>query len=291
MSLFCRGLMIAAASLVLAAGCSPLAVINATVDEDAYVFESGLAYGDHERQRLDVYAPRAADRAPVVIFFYGGSWQRGERRDYRFVGDALAGRSMVVVVPDYRVYPEVRYPAFIDDGALALDWVRENIGDFGGDPSTILLAGHSAGAYIAAMLGLERNADVQGIIGLAGPYDFLPLTSDNLREIFSTADDLSATQPISHVDGDEAPMLLLIGDDDRVVDPGNSLRLADEVRRAGGTAEVVTFEGIGHAMLVGSLARALRWRADTLETIAGFVEQTNTMRDEGIESVARIVRE
>ncbi len=291
MNLFCRGYIICAASLVLASGCSPLSMINATIDDEAFVMEGGISYGTHERQRLDVYAPPAVDHAAVVIFFYGGSWQRGDRRDYRFVGDALASRGMVAVVPDYRVYPEVRYPAFVDDGALVLDWVRENIGEFGGEPSRVLLAGHSAGAYIAAMLSLERNADVQGMIGLAGPYDFLPLTSDSLKEIFSTAVDLPETQPINHVDGDEPPMLLLVGDDDRVVDPGNTKRLAEAVRRAGGEAEVVTFEGIGHAMLVGSLARTLRWRADTLEIIAGFVEQTKTTRDEGIESVARILRE
>ncbi len=263
--------VLAGLAATLAAACSPLTLVNAGLDEDSFELAAGPAYGSHERQRLDVYSPPKAISAPVVVFFYGGSWQRGDRRDYRFVGDALAGRGMVAVVPDYRVYPEVRYPAFVDDGALVLDWVRANIDAYGGDPSRIYLAGHSAGAYIAAMLNLERNAGVRGMIGLAGPYDFLPLTGASLRTIFSSADDLAETQPINHVDGDEAPMLLLIGDDDRVVDPDNSRRLARAMQDAGGAAEVLTFEGIGHAMLVGSLARPLRWRAGTLDAIASFV--------------------
>ena len=71
---------------------------------------------------------------PVVVFFYGGSWQSGRRQDYSFVAQALTSRGCVVVIPDYRLYPEANFPAFVEDGAAAFAWVHEHISRFGGDP-------------------------------------------------------------------------------------------------------------------------------------------------------------
>ena len=275
----------------LMAGCSPVDLVNATVDGDGFSLLEGTSYGPHERQRLDVYSPNDAVDTPVVVFFYGGSWQRGDRGDYRFAGEALTDRGFVTVVPDYRLYPEVRYPEFIEDGAMVLQWVRRHAADFGGDPESIYVAGHSAGAYIAAMLNLDDrffdSSLLSGMIGLAGPYDFLPLTSRSLREIFSTAEDITETQPINHVSGDEPPMLLVVGGEDRVVEPGNATRLARRVGAAGGNAEVVRFENVGHVMLVGSLAKPLRGQAPTLDAIVDFVARIES--GEGV--AARVPRD
>jgi acetyl esterase/lipase len=212
----------------------------------------------------------------VVVFFYGGRWQSGSRENYLFVAEALADAGIITVIPDYTLYPEVRYPAFVEDGAMAVQWVLHNIARFGGDPDSIYLAGHSSGAYIAAMLALDERfletGIVKGTVGIAGPYDFLPLGSGDLRRIFGTADDLSETQPINHVDGDEAPFLLITGESDRVVDPGNSLRLAARIREHGGRVRTALYPHTGHRLVVGSLSRPLRGLAPTLRDMLSFLD-------------------
>jgi poly(3-hydroxybutyrate) depolymerase len=146
---------LALAVLVLLAACSPLTLLNGAVPDAASRATSGVAYGPLPRQRLDIYAPPDADRAPVVVFFYGGSWRSGDRADYRFAGDALASRGIVAVIADYRLYPEARYPTFLQDAAQVVAWTQQHIGGYGGDPGRVFVAGHSAGGYIAAMLALD----------------------------------------------------------------------------------------------------------------------------------------
>jgi acetyl esterase/lipase len=156
----------------------------------------------------------------VVVFFYGGSWQSGSRDTYRFLGSALARRGIVTVVPDYRVYPEVTFPTFLEDGAAAVDWVRDNVARYGGDRERIVLMGHSAGAHMAAMLaidgrwlakvGVEPRRDIAGLVGLAGPYDFLPIRDPTLQLLFEGAN-RPETQPVTFVEGGEAPALLITG--------------------------------------------------------------------------------
>ena len=137
-----------------------------------------------------------AETAPVIVFFYGGSWQSGNKSIYKFVGSALARRGYVLVVPDYRVYPEVIYPAFLEDGALAVRWTKDNATLFGADPNMLFVMGHSAGAYMAAMLaldsrwlgraGLSPRRDIAGLVGILRPMRFFPVvarlyTKDNFR--------------------------------------------------------------------------------------------------------------
>jgi len=128
-----------------------------------------------KRQRLDIYAPRQTNAMPmpVIVFFYGGSWNSGTKDGYGFVGDALAARGFLVAIPDYRLVSAVHHPVFLEDNVAAVRWVRQHAAELGGDPERIVLAGHSAGAYNAAMLaldprwlGADRSA-VKGLIGLA----------------------------------------------------------------------------------------------------------------------------
>ena len=138
----------------LAAACSPLRTFDRLVPKDrgGTLVAEGIAYGAGPRQRLDVYAPRGGcgQPRPVVMFFYGGSWNSGTRSGYAFVGRALAARGFVTVVPDYRLVPEVHYPAFVEDGAAAVRWVAANAAKYCGNGQSVVLMGHSAGAYIAA---------------------------------------------------------------------------------------------------------------------------------------------
>ena len=204
--------------LSLLSGCSAADLLNALVPHDGYHVVSDIGYGDDPRQRLDVYIPGATTgTTPTIVFLYGGSWQSGSKDDYLFVGEAFASLGYVTVIPDYRLYPGVRYPAFLEDGAAAVAWVKANAGRLGVQAGPIYLVGHSAGAYIAAMLTLDprwlsrtgnRVCDtVAATVGLAGPYDFLPLTDPALKDIFGPRASRPQTQPINYVDGAAPPML------------------------------------------------------------------------------------
>ena len=276
-----RGLAAIVLLLVVAA-CSPVDLLNATVPDDGYTVREDIAYGDDPRHRLDLYVPDDLGRpAPVVVFFYGGSWRKGDRGDYLFAAEALASRGLVTVVPDYRLYPDVIFPGFLSDGAIAVGWVSDRIAEYGGDPERIFLMGHSAGAYNAAMLaldprylaeaGVDRNV-IRGMIGLSGPYDFLPLDTRVTRRVFGEAPDLPATQPISFVDDRAPPLLLLTGADDRTVRPRNSRSLASAANEAGGSAMVRIYQDVGHIGIVLALADGYRDGAPVLDDVAAFVD-------------------
>jgi len=267
--------------LLLLGGCSGTAVLNALTPEGGYRVIPGIPYGGHPRQRLDLYIPDGADGAPVVVFFYGGRWQEGSREDYRFAAQALASRGYLVAVPDYRLHPEVVFPAFVEDGAAAVAWVHQRAAAYGGARRRLVLAGHSAGAHIAALLALDGRyleaagpgrGIVAGFIGLAGPYDFLPLRAADLKAIFGPPAARPRSQPIRYVDDRAPPMLLAHGLSDRLVEPGNSRRLAGAVAAAGGRAELALYPGRGHVSLVASLAHPLQCYTPVLEDVARFID-------------------
>jgi acetyl esterase/lipase len=179
----------------------------------------------------------------------------------------------------------VRYPAFIEDGASAVAWVIQHLDEFGGDPARVHLAGHSAGAYIAAMLALDDRwlgtdrMRLRSAVGLAGPYDFLPLTDPVLQVIFGTESDLTRTQPITFADGSGPPYLLISGLNDRTVRPANTTRLAARIREHGGVAEEKYYAGTGHIALVAAIAAPLRFIAPTLDDISVFLNGSRTTSD------------
>lgn len=270
------------ASLLAMAGCSGFAVLAATTQSHGARIVRDLPYGEGARRTLDIYEPpHGAERLPVVVFFYGGTWQMGAKKNYAFVGRALASKGYVVVIPDYRIYPEVKYPAFLRDNAQAVRWVRDHVADYGGDPGRIFLMGHSAGAYDAVMLTVDRQwlgevgmdpvKDIRATVGLAGPYDFLPITDANLKIIFGKRAGWPATQPITYADGKAPPMLLEAGAKDDTVDPGNSTRLADRVRAHGGEAEAKLYPSVTHPLILGAFAGSLRFVAPSLKDSVAFM--------------------
>ncbi len=274
---------------VPALGCTPARLLNAVISKDGYRIEKGIAYGSEERQLLDLYIPKGELKATrVVVFFYGGRWEYGSRNDYVFVGQALADKGIIAVLADYRLYPKVRYPSFIEDGAKAVRWTRDSISTYGGNPSQIHLMGHSAGAYIAAMLALDpvfleaeamTLSDLAGMIGLAGPYDFLPIKDPVIKDVFASGD-MKKTQPIHHVTKQAPPMLLLSGTDDQTVLPRNSKALADAVHDAGGDAIVKTYDRIGHIGMILSLASPFRWLAPVLNDVLDHLDRPTKSKRE-----------
>ena len=271
----------------VATACSPLGTFNALTPKDAggeRVAEA-LPYGENARQMLDIYAPdreAGAGPLPVIVFFYGGSWNSGSRGGYRWLGRALAAQGFVVVLPDYRLVPETRYPGFVEDGAAAVRWTRANIARYGGDPDKVVVAGHSAGAYIAAMLATddrwlgEDHAALKGLVGLAGPYDFAPFDVAASQEAFGQWPDPAETQPVTWAGAGDPPALLLTGADDETVRPRNSHALAQRLRAGGVEAQVVEYPGIGHINILLSLSRPLRGRAPTLEATSAFVRRVTS---------------
>lgn len=265
--------------------CSPLALFDAIGprDEGGRLSLKNAAFGPNPRQRLDVFTPVGGPaNAPVLVFFYGGSWKNGAKDDYAFVGQALAAQGFVTVLPDYRLYPEVTFPDFLDDGAAAVAWVRDNIAAYGGDPRRIVLAGHSAGAYNAVMLGLDprylRRAGVdpkvvRAVAGLSGPYDFFPFDSGTATELFGTAPDPAATQPVTFAGPHSPPAFLATGDGDTTVRPRNTERLAARLRAARVPVQQRVYPGLDHADTLLALSVAFRSKAPELAEMAAFLRQ------------------
>ncbi|WP_454280735.1 alpha/beta hydrolase [Sphingomonas sp. Marseille-Q8236] len=268
---------------VLAASCSPLTTFDALVPKDrgGIRVAKDVAYGPDLRQRLDVYVPRvpAQGRRPVVVFFYGGSWNSGTRAGYAFVGRALAAQGFMTIIPDYRLVPAVEYPSFVQDGAAAVRWSATHAGNYGGNGRSIVLMGHSAGAYIAAMLAVDprwlgdTRAVVKGLVGLAGPYDFAPFNVDASRAAFGRFPKPAETQPVTWAGAGDPPALLLYGADDKVVEPRNSLALAAKLRDEGVAAELRSYPKLGHVGILLALSRPFRGRASVLQEVTGFVRR------------------
>jgi acetyl esterase/lipase len=270
------------------AGCtrSALFIANGLARFGDYSIVRDINYGPSDLNHLDIYIPepssnKAKVSKPVVVFFYGGCWggcYTGFKEDYLFVGQALASEGYVAVLADYRRYPEVIFPEIIDDARRAVEWVKANIENYGGDSENIFLMGHSAGAHLAAMLILnetylsaETLNEISGFIGLAGPYDFLPFTKLYQRKVFAPEAAYPQSQPINFVDGVEPPLLLLYGNDDETVKPRNIINLAEKARCLGGKVETHYYDGIDHAGLIGSLSIPLRNQESVLADITRFI--------------------
>ncbi len=242
------------------------------------------AYGPDPMQRLDIYIPGEATGEArdmprdVIVFFYGGRWTTGQKEDFRFVGAALAKRGFIVVIPDTRHYPAVRFPTFVEDGARAVAWVDDHIAGHGGRRDRIFLAGHSSGAHIAALLaaderflaaqGKDAASVIRAFAGLAGPYAFTPGEPD-LQDMFGPPDRYAQMQVPSFIDGREPPMLLLHGDKDSTVGAFNHEKLAARIREKGGRVQVITYPDAGHIGLITAFSSVLGG-APVVEDVVGF---------------------
>lgn len=262
---------------------SRVGAFNAVTPRDpAQKVVQGEAYGADRMQAVDVFAPLAMEApAPVVIFFHGGGWQTGRRQEYGFVGRALASRGFLTVVAGYRLAPQIRYPAFLEDAAEATCWAVERAAALGGDPTRLAFVGHSAGGYIALQLGLDTRylrqagvepAHVRAVAGLSGPYSFLPLRTPATLATFSAAQDLEDTQPVNHARPDAPAALLIHGGRDTAVSAGQSVRMGRALEAAGARAEVRIHQDLTHTDTVLALSRPFRRKAPILDEVAGFLK-------------------
>jgi acetyl esterase/lipase len=290
-------LLLATAGAALCGGCDAAGLANA-LTPGGYRRIADLPYGPGPRHRLDLYLPAEAGTAarppPLVVFIHGGNWRQGSRTAYVFLAQALTARGIAVAIPDYRLYPDVRWPAFLEDNALAVAWLRGEQGWAAGappPPGACFVMGHSAGAYNAAALALDprwlgatdlpggRNA-LAGCIALAGPFDWMP-QEEALAETFAPAPGgrLDAAPSDAALAG-APPVLLLHGAADGTVGPFHSVRLAERLRAAGGSPELRLYPGLGHIGIIAAFAAPLRAlgleRAPVLEDVAVFVGRVST---------------
>jgi acetyl esterase/lipase len=280
----CLAILLAATTPAAADLIHILAPFNlpGTYDTNVVKLGDNVPFADGQRFRLDVYAPQnPTGPAPVVMFIYGGAWEAGEKSDYEFVGRAFASQGFVAVIPDYRVYPEVAYPKFLEDNAAAVRWIEDNIARYGGDPGRFFLSGHSAGAYTAVMLGLDRSflreygvtMPIRGIAAISGPYDFYPFEYDQVRHAFGDAPNPEGTQPVNLVQPDVPPMLLMSGTTDPIVRVQNTEHLAERLKAQNDWVSVRYYEGAGHMEPVIALGALWRWRFSVLADITEFFQR------------------
>jgi acetyl esterase/lipase len=268
------------------AGCSRLGFLAANMPAafGSYKRHANIAYGPDPQQRLDVYVPRraAVEPRPVVVFWHGGRWREGDKADYRFVGAALAESGYLTLVANYRHYPQVKMPGFMHDAAQAALWAAAHANEYGGARERLYLMGHSAGAHLAALLALnpryfaaagQAAPRIAGVIGLSGPYDFLPLLEPDVQDMFGPPELYPQSQPINFVRADAPPMLLVHGLNDETVLPKNARNLATALGALGVPVTLRLYSKLSHADTVAALAALLRGRAATLADIRGFVGQ------------------
>ena len=274
-------------ALALLAGCSGSSVLNALAARDTHTLRADQAYGPDPRHKLDIYTPTSAAPAggwPMVVFFYGGSWNSGARADYRFVGEALAAQGVLTLVADYRLYPQVRYPDFLTDSAQALAWGMDEARALGADPRRVFVMGHSAGGYNAAMLALDARwlqatghhpRALAGWIGLAGPYDFFPTDNPEVRPVFFHPRYPAGAQPIEHTAPGAPPAFLGAATRDPLVSPERSTRqLARKLQDAGVPVTLRFYDKASHVTLIGAFAWPLRWAGPVLADVRAFIGAT-----------------
>ncbi|MEO8543264.1 MAG: alpha/beta hydrolase [Burkholderiaceae bacterium] len=276
---------------LLLGGCSGTGALNAVTTSSSYTLKSDVAYGTKPRQKLDIYTPTATRPArgwPIVVFFYGGSWNTGERSDYQFVAEALTARGVLTLVADYRLYPEVRYPDFLTDSAQALAYGLDQATHLGGDPKRVFVMGHSAGGYNAAMLALDARwlkaaghapGELAGWIGLAGPYDFFPTDNPDAQPVFFHPNYPANAQPIAFTPPDAPRSFLAAPVDDTLVSPQRSTQqLADKLQAAGVPVTLKFYPRASHTTLIGAFAWPLRWIAPVLDDVQAFIAAAPPVR-------------
>jgi len=256
--------------------------LNWSKADGQVVATTGLAYGSNARQKLDVYRPQTAQRAPVILFWYGGSWQHGDKDYYQFVGTSLARRGFVAILPDYRLAPDHAFPAFVDDAASAVRWARDHAEDYRGDRDRIYISGHSAGGHSALMLALDPQylravglapSDIAGVFSLAGPTGLENLRGEGLKGVFPPSIPDGAFSPIALARLHAAtapPILLMTGLDDDVVHASSVARLADSIRTGGGTVAVKAYPGIGHIGLMLGFSGSFEESGKAADDMARF---------------------
>ncbi|WP_018982587.1 alpha/beta hydrolase [Salinimonas chungwhensis] len=280
-------LLIILLTCALISGCAK--VLFATANTATLTFEGKIiddvAYGPEARQQLDIFVPElsSGESVPVVIFFHGGRWSFGNKDQYEFVGTKLASMGYIAVLPNTRLYPEVKFPTFVEDAAQSVAWVQSNIGKYGGNEQ-LFISGHSSGAHIGALVVADEQylkaaggtvSFIDGFIGLAGPYDFTP-KADDLKKMFGPPEHFPEMVVSHYIDGDEPPFALLYSRDDDKVHISNLKKLKAKIEQEGGSVETFLYDEGGHTGTVSAFSWANPSDLPVVKDIKTFIEQQSS---------------
>lgn len=220
---------------------------------------------DAEKHKLDIYRRAGASKRPVLVFIHGGAWVRGDRKQYPFLGNRFAKEGAVVVVPSYRLAPKHKFPSQAEDAAAALNWVVRNIEKYGGDPSRIILAGHSAGGHLTALLmtnprflaahGLKPGA-VKQVAPLSGVYDLTGLEGRSQSRVFPQDEpSLIDASPVKHVRRGLPPFHISYCQWDYAILPQQARDFHAALQQAGAKTELIYVPGENHISEMTSLVK------------------------------------
>lgn len=225
---------------------------------------------------LDLYFKPGAEKRPLVLFIHGGSWAKGTARqlaafsDFPAVLADMAARGYVVAGVNYRLNLEARYPAQSQDIDAAIRWLRAHADQYGIDPLRVGIFGDSAGGHLSAMAAVdcdrsvpvEKGDCVQAAVPWYGPYDFTVTDRPRPPEDFKPlhdflgckdaadcVDEIKAASPISHVDAQDPPMLLLHGQDDAAVSVIQARVMLEKLKSVGVPAQLVEYPGANHGWM------------------------------------------
>jgi len=257
--------------------CAPVSILNGITPSSSYDKEKSVAYGSDSHELLDVYrSKKPKSDTPVLVFIHGGSWDSGKKDIYKFLADGFTRSGYDIVIPNYRLYPEAKFPNFLTDNAKAVAFAKQT---FPG--RNVVLIGHSAGAYNVLMLGLkdeflkaagvDRCTAISGVVGLAAPTGVVPLESPRLIEIFPdrfTGEDAV----LNNVSSPSPAIFLGHGDKDTTVYPQNSTQLAEKITARGGEAKVEVYPGQNHTDVVKVISRHFDDDATLKADIEAFID-------------------
>ena len=289
MKLFKTLIILVLILLVTSCNDTALLFINSLAKFGSYTSHLDLKYDKQTQTSLDIYLPKNItdlnqENIPTVVFFYGGCWGACSdlnKTDYQFVAQTFTSNNMIVVIVDYRKYPDVLFPEIIKDVALSIEWISKNISSYQGNPQNIYLMGHSAGAHLASMLTYNKAyltnktyKNIKGFIGLAGAYDFLPFDEPYQPALFAPLPKHADSQTINFVEGNEPPALLLYGNTDKRVKRRNIISLAKTIKDKNGKVETHFYDDINHTSILGALSIPFRSSKPILNDILKFIKMT-----------------
>ena len=235
--------------------------INGLTPKKGYSVKPNLAYGLKARQRLDLYISDVEPSKALILFVHGGAWSRGDKQSYKFVGEAFSRYGYDVAVVNYHLAPEHIFPSYVDDLAVALNYLDTNQQKLGISTNQMILMGHSAGAFNIASLLYHPNTidfkskqNIKAMIGIAGPYHF-DYKGDALAEdAFDAQIPYQNVMPYYFVERNSIKHYLFIADKDEIVKHSNTYDLHEQLLAQENHSEIINIEKMGHVSIMGSVS-------------------------------------
>lgn len=236
--------------------------LNRLTPRKGYTVRENIAYGLKARQRLDLfYSQTPRQKRPLIVFVHGGAWSHGDKKDYRFVGEAFATEGYDVALINYHLAPEHIFPRSIDDLSVALNYLGQQQGNLNICTDNLILMGHSAGAFnvMSAMYhptayALQCRAQIRAVIGLSGPYHFDYKDDPLCADAFDQSVPYQQVMPYYFVEPNQVKHYLFLASNDQVVSHSNAIDLQDKLKQTGNHSEIIRIPRTGHISIVGSLS-------------------------------------